>query len=207
MTKLKLNKKNAVSVETETTIDTQTGELIQQTETVLTKVYDQEPDYVKLYTADIGKLLELPGCCPEVLSCIASHMAYGNIIVLYGPIKEIMMAELNMNRNTFNKAIDELYKAGILIRHSRACYVVDPELFGKGQWKDVKKLRLSIEYLPNGNKQLSMQVTKEIEGQKQPAIEEFGKQIKARPKISKALAAARNQLSMDFDSVDGEEAL
>ena len=57
-----------------------------------------------------------------------------------------------MNKNTFNMAIDQLYKQGFLIRKSRACYILDPNLFGTGSWANVKKVRLSIEYNPDGTK-------------------------------------------------------
>lgn len=64
------------------------------------------------------------------------------------------MAELGMNINTFNKAIDDLYKAGMLIRLSRACYMVDPELYGSGSWQDVKKFVYPLNTMQTERNQL-----------------------------------------------------
>lgn len=191
-------RKNLLVTEKTTVLDSQSGEVIEETESIKTQMLEKEPNYIKLYTDDVGRLFDLPGSTSDVLAAIASHMAYKtNIIVLYGPIKKVLMAELNMNANTFNKAVDTLYKAGMLIRISRACYMVDPQLYGSGSWNDVKKVRLSIEYNSDGTKSVKTTLVKQMEDQKTVAIEEFDKQIKARAKHR--LEAPKNQLSMSFD--------
>lgn len=185
------NKKKIAKIvvtDTNTITDHETGEVLSQERSTKTKQIEREPNYIKLYTDDIGRLFNLPGSSSDVLAAIASHMAYKtNIIVLYGPIKKVIMAELGMNKNTFNKAIDDLYKAGMLIRISRACYMVDPELYGSGTWNDVKKVRLSIEYNADGTKFVTTELTKDIGEEKQTAIEQFHKQIKEKSLKQKQL--------------------
>lgn len=177
-----------------TITDHETGEVLSQEKSTKTRLIEREPNYIKLYTDDIGRLFNLPGSSSDVLAAIASHMAYKtNIIVLYGPIKKVIMAELGMNKNTFNKAIDDLYRAGMLIRLSRACYMVDPELYGSGSWKDVQKVRLSIEYNADGTKSVTTELTKNIEGEKQAAIEQFHKRIKDKHKDIKQLNLFENE--------------
>lgn len=148
---------------TETTflVNNSTGEIHEEYTKISTFKAEKEPPYVKLYTEDIGRLYGLNTSSRDVLTCLARHMVYKtNVIVLYGPIKTIMMKELGMNKNTFNKAIDMLYKAGFLIRQSRACYVLDPCIFGSGTWEDVKRVRLSIEYNLDGSKTIKTSLTK-----------------------------------------------
>lgn len=107
-----------------------------------------------------------------MLMVLAKYMTYGsNIIVLYGPVKDVICNELGMNRNTFNMAIDSLYKQGFLIRKARACYVLDPTIFGSGSWRDVKKVRLSIEYRADGTKTIKTELNKERE------IQVFGRDV------------------------------
>lgn len=197
MSKPKKSRETLVMTDTSETIDAVTGEIVSSEKTTKHVTYEREkePDYIKLYTDDIGRLFELPSSASDVLSAIASHMAYNtNIIVLYGPIKKIIMSELNMNSNTFNKAVDNLYRAGMLIRISRACYMVDPELYGKGSWQDVRRVRLSIEYNPDGTKSVKTELVKQMEDQKQLAIEEFNKRVQAKKQLT-----ASNQLSI-FDT-------
>ncbi len=154
--------KNVSRVETIDHVDGTTGECLGTDIRVQTFQHEVEPPYVKLYTQDIGRLYGLTESTQSVLMALARHMVYRtNVIVLYGPIKTVLMQELGMNKNTFNKAIDTLFKQGILIRQSRACYVLDPELFGSGSWADVKRVRLSIDYHPDGSKSFKTQLVKE----------------------------------------------
>ena len=67
----------------------------------------------------------------------------------------MICAELDIKMDTLNKAIDNLYKAGVLIRVERGIYMADPNLFGKGEWKDINNLRLVINYNQDGTKHIS----------------------------------------------------
>lgn len=156
-----------------THINGDTGEYLGAETQIQTIQYEKEPAYIKLYTQDIGRLYGLSPSCNDVLMILAKYMTYGsNVIVLYGPIKRLIMQELGLTSiNTLNKAIDTLYKQGFLIRKERACYVLDPTIFGSGSWKDVQKVRLSIEYKADGTKTIKTELTKERE------VQEFGRGI------------------------------
>ena len=185
--------KTVSRVETVDHVDGDTGECLGTDIRVQTFQHELEPPYVKLYTQDIGRLYGLTESTQTVLMALAKHMVYRtNVIVLYGPIKTILMQELNMNKNTFNKAIDTLYKQGILIRQSRACYVLDPELFGSGSWADVKRVRLSIDYHPDGSKSFKTQLVKE---NAIVSIEKKGWKRSADP--------VNTQLEIPFENVPG----
>ena len=82
------------------------------------------------------------------------------MIVLLKPIKEMIAMELNISLNTLERAIVVLAKENILIRTHQSIYVVDPNLFGKGKWEDIKEIRLSITYSANGKKQIQSNVTR-----------------------------------------------
>ena len=188
------DKKTVQRIENVDHIDGQTGEILGTDIRVQTFQHEIEPPYVKLYTQDIGRLYGLTESTQHVLMALAKHMVYKtNVIVLYGPIKTILMQELGMNRNTFNKAIDTLYKEGILIRQSRACYVLDPELFGSGSWADVKRVRLSIDYHPDGSKSFKTQLVKE---NAVVSIEKKGWRRKQGDLL-------HEQLQLNFDQVPG----
>lgn len=155
-----------------TEVNNDTGEYLGSTTEIQTYQVEKEPAYVKLYTQDIGRIYGLTQSSNTVLMTLAKYMTYGsNVIVLYGPVKKIICSELNMNINTFNKAIDTLYRQGFLIRKAKACYILDPTIFGTGSWRDVKKIRLSIEYNSDGTKTIKTELTKSTE------VQEFGRGI------------------------------
>lgn len=138
-------KKNVVKESSTITIDGATGE-IQQISKTQQYAVETEPAFIKLYLNDIMRLKELPPSTSNVLHAILGYMNYQNEIILIGYNKQAICSKMNLPMNTLNKAIDNLYKANILIRVAPSCYIVDPELFGKGSWKDIKNIRLSIEY-------------------------------------------------------------
>ncbi len=187
-------RRNVQRVETIDHVNGDTGEIVASDVRIQSFQQEIEPPYVKLYTQDIARLYGLTESTQHVLMCLARHMIYRtNKILIYGPVKDAMMAEMKMNKNTLNKAIDTLYKQGILIRESRACYVLDPELFGSGSWADVKKVRLSIDYHPDGSKSIKTQLLK---GNEVVALEKKGWKRKTGD-------AVHEQLSLNFDQVPG----
>ncbi len=137
--------KNVVKEVSTVTIDGATGE-VTEIQKVQSYSIEQEPPFVKLYLSDIVRLKELPPATSTVLHAILQVMNYQSKVMLMGFIKKEMCENLGMSMNTLNKAIDNLHKSGILIRIATGYYVVDPELFGKGSWKDIKNIRLQIDY-------------------------------------------------------------
>ena len=146
--------KKVVHEKVEIVTDVHTGEVVTQ-KSYKTSVLDREPDFVKLYLKDILRLKDLPKNTENVLNLLLKSMSYKNIIPAYAPIKRMICAELDIKMDTLNKAIDNLYKAGVLISVERGIYMADPNLFGKGEWKDINNLRLVINYNQDGTKHIS----------------------------------------------------
>jgi len=160
--------KNITKEKITESFDNQTGEVsVESTVTVL-KV-PKEPPYVKLYLQDIIRLKDLPKGSDKILYMLLQSMGYNNIIAAYAPIKRIMCNQLDIKMNTLNKHIDNLYKAGVLIRIERGIYMADPELFGKGKWEDVRHIRMVIDYTPSGKREITAAV-REVNGMKEALI-------------------------------------
>lgn len=148
-----MEKKKVTFEETKQTVDHQTGEVTMVENTKIGFV-DREPDYVKLYVKDVGALKGIRHTSNKVLMEIIGQMGYNNLFIAYAPIKRNMCQILDMKMSTLNMAIDDLYKKDILIRMERGVYLVDPQLFARGKWSDIKNLRLMIEYDTETNKRI-----------------------------------------------------
>ena len=74
------------------------------------------------------------------------------MVCLIKPIKECMMQELKMPLNTLNDSIRNLSDSGIIVRKSIGVYQVNPNLFAKGKWEDIVKIRMEIEYSGEGKR-------------------------------------------------------
>jgi hypothetical protein len=125
----------------------ETGELqVTHRDSVLPK----EPDYVKLYLSDIELLNNLPKWTDRILHELLRMMNYKNQIVLNSSIKKEIAAEFKIHIKTIDNALVMLVKQGVLIRKDKGLYLGNPLLFGKGEWKDIRELRLTIHYTKEG---------------------------------------------------------
>ena len=162
--------KDITQQKVDTIIDEETGEIISTTSSTTFRV-EKEPDFIKLYLDDVLRLNDLPKGMSPILFRICKIMSYNNIVVLINPIKQMISNDLNISISYVNKCIDIFHKKGILIRirdektqkQHRGVYLVDPELFGKGQWKDIKSLRLVVDYKPNGTKEIKSNMSDQLQ--------------------------------------------
>lgn len=146
---MKPEQKKILKSKVKTTVDTITGEIL-EIETINDYKVDREPDFVKLYLGDIGKLFNLPNT--SLLMALLHQMNYDNEIVLNASIKRKICALIGdkMSLANLEKIIGIYTKKEILIRKDRGLYMFNPYLFGRGSWKDINKIRLSISYSPEG---------------------------------------------------------
>jgi hypothetical protein len=143
------------------TTDVETGEISKETKTQV-GMFEAEPPYVKLYISDIIKLNGLPSYANDVLLHLVKNMGYNNIVPMYKPIKMMICNELGIKLSTMNKAIQELHDKNILIRSHRGLYILDPLIFGRGSWKDIKDIRMTIEYNSDGKRIISTSIQKQL---------------------------------------------
>jgi hypothetical protein len=111
---------------------------------------EAEPPFVKLYLDDIARLNSLSKSMNATLKAIVKYMNFRNEIILVAHNKRQIAEELGIGFETVEKAIKALKAKGLIMSAERSCYVVDPLLFGKGRWKEIKNLRLTIEYTNSG---------------------------------------------------------
>jgi uncharacterized ubiquitin-like protein YukD len=157
-----MTKKKISQVESVETYD-ENGELISADNKITSFSYETEPEYIKLYLNDIGKLNGLSPASNKVLLELIKSMSYNNVIPVYMPIKKMIANKLGITTHSVEKAVKVFYKKGLFIRAARGVYIADPNLFGKGKWTDIKKLRLVVEYDKNGTKKLKSNLSEELQ--------------------------------------------
>ena len=128
-----------------------------------TKIYENEPAYVKMYLRDVVYLNDMPQsysgilgqlfryCTPaEAIDNAGDETAGGMIIYLNGEIKKQICKTLKMlgknNIQQLNNAINKLVKGKVLLHLGRSTYRPNPIFFGRGKWADISELRLNVNY-------------------------------------------------------------
>lgn len=111
-----------------------------------------EPSYIKLYLQDILYFSDLPKHHEKILFELLKRACYagekeGMQIILNASVKKRVAAELNIqNIRSINNALSDLVKGKILYRIDTGLYNLNPYFFGKGDWQDIARLRLEINY-------------------------------------------------------------
>lgn len=150
------NLKQVVKQTVTESVDHTTGE-IQHKTTENVSYMPTEPPYVKVYLDDIAKLYGLPKASSSLLHCLLRKMDYDGIITLVAASKKRIAEELGVKQQTVANNIQALLKADILKRSGRGEFMFNPNLFAKGEWKNIYKQRnkyveMSIVYSPDGER-------------------------------------------------------
>lgn len=131
------------------TITNENGEVTYQEEEK-TINWGTEPNYIKVYLDTILYLKDLPKGLNGILQAFLKRMSYGNQLVINAALKRQIAKELDLSLSSINNAITKFVKGDLLIREDTGLYLVNPHLFGKGDWKDIAKIRLEITFDANG---------------------------------------------------------
>jgi hypothetical protein len=144
------------------TVDRESGEVVK---TYSEGLIPKEPDYVKLYLASISRLNDLQGWTDPVLHELLRLMNYRNEIVLNAAIKKRMAIELNISTRTIDNALSMLTKKNVIIRLDTGLYMGNPHLFGKGEWRDIRELRMTVIFNKEGQTVTTEVIKEEMEEQ------------------------------------------
>lgn len=131
------------------TADAQTGEFVEVKDIKEFHV-DSEPDYIKLYLRDVGRIFGLSAGCSSVMYELLSRMDYDNLIAVTPMIRKVIAHKANTSVDVINHTISKLVSEGVFTKIGSGTYMANPDLFAKGKWVDIKNMRLSITYDENG---------------------------------------------------------
>lgn len=111
-----------------------------------------EPSYIKLYLQDILYLSDMPTKHSAILYELLKRSSYagdkdGMQVIVNASLKRRIKETLGFkNMSSINNAITDFVKGKILYRVDVGMYNFNPFLFGKGDWQDISRLRLEVNY-------------------------------------------------------------
>lgn len=135
----------------ETSVINEQGELVSKRAN-RTLSWGSEPAFIKLYLQDVLYLSDMPKHHEKILYELLKRSTYagekdGMQVCLSAGIKRIISKELGLkNDRSINNALSDLVKGKILYRVETGVYNFNPYLFGKGDWQDIARLRLEVNY-------------------------------------------------------------
>ena len=152
-----MSKNKILYTETKQVVDVETGEL-HTTETTNVVRLEREPPYVKMYLDDLSKLIGLQSGATMVLHELVSKIDYDGIVTITKGTRERIAKKLNMKESSVRNRISDLTKENVLRRTGYCEYEMNPHLFAKGEWNDIRKRRsnfkLEITYTEQNERHL-----------------------------------------------------
>lgn len=133
----------------EQTVNHETGEITSRT-TVFQ--FDKEPNYIKLYFDCLGIVLDNEGlntCFNDMLVevlALGSYANEGQHVVLNAYNKKIVCERTGKGSRRLEQAIKAWTDNGVLKRVARGTYQINPWIFGKGEWRDIRSLRATFDF-------------------------------------------------------------
>lgn len=141
----------AIKQSVETSVINEKGEIISKRANK-TLAWGNEPNYIKLYLQDVLYLSDMPVKHSAILYELLKRASYagdkdGMQVIINASLKRRIQKSLGLkNVGSISNAITDLVRGKILYRVDVGMYNFNPYLFGKGDWQDISRLRLEINY-------------------------------------------------------------
>lgn len=135
----------------ETMVMNEKGEMVNKRANQ-TLSWGSEPAYIKLYLQDVLYLSDMPTKHSAILYELLKRASYagdkdGMQVIINASLKRRIKETLGFkNMSSVNNAITDFVKGKILYRVDVGMYNFNLYLFGKGDWQDIERLRLEINY-------------------------------------------------------------
>lgn len=172
-----------------------------------TLTYGQEPSFVKLYLQDILYLKNLPQKHSKLLLALLKRASYaechinekgeriasGMEVVINSALKRRIMNDLKIkSTGSISNSLTELVKGKVLYRIDTGIYRFNPYLFGKGDWQDIRGLRMNVNY-------------SEIKGRDFKTIVEYAKSKENKTKTEEENKPLPGQKTIDDELTPSSE--
>lgn len=140
----------AVIYEEREKVNNETGEVVRET-TTITRTKSDEPPFAKFYIDGWLAFRQISSVNHKFLFELMPFTSYadaGQVLSLTSYQKRLIGKKLNWKEesvlNRFNHELRKLTQAGVLKKIERSTYIVNPDLIGKGDWKDIRRLRVTF---------------------------------------------------------------
>ena len=143
-----------------TTVDLRTGEAISETSHKVVQL-PTEPAYIKMYINDICQLTGVQNADQGLLRALLLRLGYDGYVVLTPRIRQTIGRQLDISEKTIRNRLANLVKAALITPVARNEYMVNPDYFARGDWKQICEMRkdfsLKLMYRSNGERSVSFE--------------------------------------------------
>jgi len=106
--------------------------------------FPKTEDFVMTFTKELGFMKNLSKGEMLVMFGFLKIVNRENELILNKSIKQRIADEFGLKINSMNPLISSMVKKGVILQKERGVYLLNTFIFGKGQWSDIKELRMNI---------------------------------------------------------------
>lgn len=123
------------------------GEVLEQE---FVKTQEQEPNFVKIYLNTVLATKNLSVVTSPILHNLLELTSYADskhMLYLTGHLKNEICLKHGIKIKRLDQIIKSFCEQELFKKLGRGTYVLNPYFFGKGHWKDIKKVRIEFDMI------------------------------------------------------------
>lgn len=113
-----------------------------------------EPDFIKLYIGCVFTVKGVKKGFNPIFIAFLEYMSYadsdndygGQLIYVNKAMKNAIAKKTGLSVTSVNMAITDFVKKGLFKRVDVGTYQVNPNIVGRGEWKDIKNIRATFDF-------------------------------------------------------------
>lgn len=113
-----------------------------------------EPDFIKLYIGCVFTVKGVKKGFNPIFIAFLEYMSYadsdgdygGQLIYVNKAMKNAIAKKTGLSVTSVNMAITDFVKKGLFKRVDVGTYQVNPNIVGRGDWKDIKNIRATFDF-------------------------------------------------------------
>ncbi|WP_162165543.1 hypothetical protein [Campylobacter fetus] len=147
--------RNVMSIE-KSQVDMNTGEIVSK-ENVSIKRFVKQDDFIQFFVENIAFVnTQLDSSEKSVLFAVIAKMDYGNIITINASTRKTLIGRTGLSKATISRGINGLIDKKVLLFlntkelkekyqiYDDSSYLVNPNIVGKGSFRELKRLRQMV---------------------------------------------------------------
>tara|TARA_R110002096_G_scaffold400886_1_gene597627 strand:- start:49 stop:456 length:408 start_codon:yes stop_codon:yes gene_type:complete len=113
----------------------------------------EEPNFVKLYTADLCNVKGLTTPLYKMFNFMLANMNYENVVSYGGQTKRAFLVESGIANSTFDNSVSKLISSGLIERIGKGEFRINKKYAAKVSWAKVQSIEWTTTYSASGKKE------------------------------------------------------
>lgn len=123
-----------------------TGEYLEVNDEIRLKAKNRE-EFFLVFVNNLKFLIDVPKQSLKVLiKILTSYVSWNNEVILNSNSRKELAEYCDTNVQVIYKSLEKLVKSNVLLKQDNGKLFLNPHIFGRGSWNDIKQLRQQLTF-------------------------------------------------------------